>query len=183
MKVQRAMRHLDDLRKAIESFFESKPYKCSGKPDLRARKIEYTMDSVEKVPDEIPLIVGDLIQNLRTALDQTAYKLYLKGTGGGSVSTKIYFPIFDSQKQYDDNKGGRTQGILAADLAKIDAIQPYKGGNDLLWAVHKLNNIDKHRLLLAVGSALHSIDVTAFLKQVSPETKLVENMPPVAHIR
>jgi hypothetical protein len=140
MKVQRAKRHLEELSNAIQSFFASDPYKCSGKPDLQARKVDYTMDSVENVPDEIPLIAGDIIQNLRAALDHAAYKLYLKGIGCSAVSTNIYFPISDSKQQYDQTKGGKTQGIPASDLAKIDAVQPYKDGNDLLWAIHKLNS-------------------------------------------
>jgi hypothetical protein len=122
MKTERAKRHLDELNDAIRSFFASNPYKCSGKPDLQARKVVYTMDSVKKVPDEIPSIAGDIIQNLRTALDHTAYKLYLKGTGGSTVSTNIYFPIADSKQQYDHTKGSKTHGILPSDKAKIDAL-------------------------------------------------------------
>ena len=59
---------------------------------------------------------------------------------------------------------------MTSDLAKIDAVQPYKGGNDLLWAIHKLNIIDKHRLLLTVGSAVHSLDFTALVKQHYPNS-------------
>ena len=32
----------------------------------------------------------------------------------------------------------------------IDALKPYGGGNDFLWRLHDLNNIDKHRLLFTV---------------------------------
>jgi hypothetical protein len=35
---------------------------------------------------------------------------------------------------------------LTADLTK-----PYKGGTKALWQLHKLNNCDKHRLLLTAG--------------------------------
>jgi hypothetical protein len=180
MKVQHAECHLGKLNDAIQSFFASHPYKCSGKPDLQARKVDYTMDSVEAVPEEIPLILGDIIQNLRSALDHAVYKLYLKGTGGSAISANIYFPIADSKQQYDHTKGSKTHGILPSDKAKVDALQPYKGGNDLLWVIHKLNNIDKHRLLLTVGSALHSIDYTAYIKQVAPQMMFAElDMPPI----
>ena len=42
----------------------------------------------------------------------------------------------------------------------IDAIKPYKGGNDTLWRLHGLNNIDKHRLLITVGLAYRFQSVT-----------------------
>jgi hypothetical protein len=45
----------------------------------------------------------------------------------------------------------------------IDATKPYKGGNDQLWRLHRLNNIDKHRLLVTVGAAFRSFNVGAHL--------------------
>ena len=33
----------------------------------------------------------------------------------------------------------------------IDRLKPYGGGNDFLWRLHGLNNIDRHRLLFTVG--------------------------------
>jgi hypothetical protein len=36
-------------------------------------------------------------------------------------------------------------------IAAIDAAKPYKGGNEPLWRIHELNNIDKHRSLFSVA--------------------------------
>jgi hypothetical protein len=38
-------------------------------------------------------------------------------------------------------------------------MKPYKGGNETLWRLHRLNNIDKHRLLIPAVTGLthHSI--------------------------
>jgi hypothetical protein len=39
--------------------------------------------------------------------------------------------------------------FMRKDVVKaMDALEPYKGGNDPLWHLHKLNSIDKHRLLI-----------------------------------
>jgi hypothetical protein len=46
----------------------------------------------------------------------------------------------------------------------IDAIKPYKGGNDLLWTLYKLNNVDKHRLLFTVGSMFQSVNLGAHMQ-------------------
>jgi len=48
-------------------------------------------------------------------------------------------------------------------IKAIDALKPYQGGNETLWRIHKLNNIDKHRLLVTVGSQMRSFDVGAHL--------------------
>jgi len=40
-----------------------------------------------------------------------------------------------------------------------------KGGNDVLWQLHELNNVDKHRLILTVGSAVRSTDLGDYFVQ------------------
>jgi hypothetical protein len=39
----------------------------------------------------------------------------------------------------------------------IRRLKPYKGGDDDLWLLHRLNNIDKHRTIFTVGFAIRSI--------------------------
>ena len=38
----------------------------------------------------------------------------------------------------------------------IEALKPYQGGNDLLYAIHWLNNKSKHRKLIAIATGVHS---------------------------
>src|SRR5438132_5583994 len=61
--------------------------------------------------------------------------------------------IVREQEKQPDPRQDATSG------AAIDALRPYKGGNDVLWQLHELNNVDKHRLILTVGSALRSTDL------------------------
>lgn len=46
---------------------------------------------------------------------------------------------------------------------EIDKIRPYGGGNDGLWGLHKLDIIDKHRLLPTVGMKVGSWKVNLSL--------------------
>ena len=75
VKLERAKQHMAELQKAVQAFFATKPYRLSGKPDMQAGKVVYTMDRVEPTPPEIPLIAGDVIQTLRSGLDHVAYQL------------------------------------------------------------------------------------------------------------
>lgn len=36
------------------------------------------------------------------------------------------------------------KGMCPKAIKAIDALKPYKGGNDALWRIHELDNIDKH---------------------------------------
>ena len=169
LKLERAKRQMKELGDALRSFFRTKPYKFSGKPNPKSREVVYTMDAVKPIPAEIPLIAGEIVHNLRSALDHLGYQLCYIGTKGGTVNKQIAFPIAESKLKYDEIKARRTKGMSSAAIAAIDAVQPYGGGNDVLWHLHELNNIDKHRLILTVGSALHSFDVGAITRERAPK--------------
>jgi hypothetical protein len=54
--------------------------------------------------------------------------------------------------------------------------KPYKGGNDLLWIIHELNNIDKHRLLLLTGLAFSGADLGSVISRMAQPTNTKPNM-------
>jgi hypothetical protein len=162
VKIARAKHHLGEVKRQIESFMESTPYKVGTKRDPATRKLIYYVAGVSETPSSIAAATGDVLQNLRSALDHLAFRLVTVGLGGYPPHPrKIMFPIADTQAQYQNNRDQGTKGARAAAVAALDAIQPYQGGNDRLWQLHSLNNIDKHRLLLTVGSVFHSIDLGA----------------------
>jgi hypothetical protein len=97
------------------------------------------------VPVEIALIAGDAIQNLVSALDHLAYQLVMVGSNDNPPNRKwIYFPIADDAAKYESKKLIRIEGARESAIKAIDALKPYKGGNDRLWALYRLNSIDKH---------------------------------------
>jgi hypothetical protein len=101
----------------------------------------------------VALVAGDAIQNLMSALDHLAYQIVCSDTGDNPPNPNwIYFPIADDAAKYEAKKRRTIQGAHQETFDAIDALKPYKGGNDLLWALYRLNNIEKHRLLLTVGS-------------------------------
>jgi len=136
------------------------PIKVGYKQDPATRKLIYYVTAVDSTPDCLPLIAGDVIQNLMSALDHLAYQIVCRDTSDNPPNPNwIYFPIADDLQKYEAKKAGKMQGASAATFAAIDALKPYKGGNDSLWSLYRLNNIEKHRLLLAVGSQAGGINL------------------------
>ncbi len=89
-----------------------------------------------------------------------AYRLFIIGVGdAGEPDKHIYFPIADDATKYKSQAPGQVKGMRPEAIAAIEASKPYKGGDDILWRLHKLNIIDKHRLLLTVGSAFRSLNL------------------------
>lgn len=153
LKIKRAKDHIVDLERQLRAFIDSGPYKAGAKHDPQTRKLVYYIKSAEPTPDCLPLIAGDAIQNLMSALDHLAYQIVCRDTGDNPPNPNwIYFPIADDAAKYETKKSGKINGARPESFDAIDALKPYRGGNDLLWTLYRLNNIEKHRLLLTVGA-------------------------------
>lgn len=94
-KIQRAKQHTDELRKAIKDFLDVNPFGVATRVDtVSLRRVYYVSKAPAKIPLEISIITGDVLQTLRSALDHLAYQLYLKGSGYPK-KWKVFFPITD----------------------------------------------------------------------------------------
>ena len=164
-KLDRAKQHIRDLERLHDAFIKSNPYKVATKRDSNTRKLIYYLASVEQPGDHIATTVGDALQNLMSALDHLAYQLVCAGTGRDGPFYYVYFPIADGAAEYETEKSRKIRGMRPDAIRAIDAIKPYKGGNDFLCRFSKLNNVDKHRLVITVGSAFHSLNLGAHMHQ------------------
>jgi hypothetical protein len=117
-KVGRAKRHYAELEAALASFFAAAPYKVSTRKNDEGKLVYYLSD-VADVPDEISLIIGDVIQNLRSALDQLAYTLWVNEAGGQGKAERVYFPIDKDQASYNKNKVG---AYMTAQMKKMPGL-------------------------------------------------------------
>jgi hypothetical protein len=163
IKIERAKEQFSDLQSEISAFRNTCPYKVSTKRNPQTRQLIYYLSSVNPVPDRIAAMAGEIIQDLRSSLDHLAYALWIVGTGNpfGAPARHVQFPIYDSAERYIAGAAGQVQGLRESAIKAIDAVKPYKGGNDTPWVIHKLNNIDKHRFVILVGSAFRSVDLGA----------------------
>lgn len=176
VKVERAREHLATLSVAVREHLDSKPYAVGTKHDPDSRRLIYFVSGVRPAPLRLSAILGDIIHNLRSALDHLAYQLVWVGTGK-SPSNHVYFPIADDRPKYLEQRSRQLKGAAAAAVATLDGLCPYKGGNDGLWRLHKLNNIDKHRVLITAGSAFQSFNFGAYLSREMHKYHKFADMP------
>lgn len=122
----------------------------------------YRVTRVPTIDAVVSVIAGDIVHNLRSALDHLAWQLVL--LDGGTPTDRTAFPLHESTT----NRQGK-QRVLTIDpgiadpriMAAVEAMQPYAEAEyghdprtDALGIIGRLNNIDKHRLLLTVVHAL-----------------------------
>jgi hypothetical protein len=175
-KVERAKQHIGELEAELRAFHSTNPYVVGAKRNPETRQLIYYVVSVQEVPPAISAIAGDALQNLRSALDHLAYRLVCSGLRREPTYREAYaiaFPIARSAQELETLVPGKVKGASQAAIDAIKAVKPYKGGNDALWLIHSLNNIDKHRVLIAAGSAYTSFNVgaymLAFANEICPE--------------
>ncbi len=170
VKIERARKHFTELELEVKAFLDSKPYQVGVKRNVDTQQLVYYVSSVKSVPPIIAAITGDVVHNLRSALDHLAYHLVDVGTCGKGPFRHVYFPIYANAKEYKKQRHEKVQGMRQDAVKAIDALQPYKGGNDSLWQLVKLDNTDKHRLLLTVGSRFESVNIGSILHRLFEQT-------------
>ena len=157
VKVERAKKHLCDLEKDLIEYRRN-GYTVIGpatdpKTGTPLPTASRTFHTLPRIPIDAIAASGDILQNLRSALDHLAYQLVLVGTNDVLPKNprSIQFPIVKDFATYEAEKVRRVGGMRDGAKRAIDDAKPYKGGNDNLWRIHELSNIDKHRTLFSVA--------------------------------
>src|SRR5208283_3271512 len=159
IKIERAKKHFADLEAAVVSSRGKYTTVVIRKNDLPMTGVfqmgpgNPPLYDVTQIPVDVISAAGDIVHNLRSALDHLAYQLAEVGTPGKEPSRRVEFPIAKDAATYKAEKARKVEGIRPEAVKVIDALQPYKGGcnGDALWRIHELDNIDKHRAHFRVG--------------------------------
>ncbi len=175
-KVRRAWQHLNEVENLLAAYKDTEPYGVTAKIDHERKRVLYYICKADEVPLTIALAAGDVLQNLRSTLDHLAWELVL--AAGNKPDSNTAFPISASATKHEKNKLQQMNGMSQDAMDAIDALKPYKGGNDTLWRIHALNNIDKHRLLLTVGGSFKGFDIASHANRAAE--KVFGKMPSMA---
>lgn len=169
LKLSRAHDHLEHLETEIQGWMSGNHHSVVTKRDPKRRGYFVVLATADAVPfDPFALLIGDILQNLRSGLDHLAYRLTSRYTIPlpPEIAEESEFPIFgDVDRKGTAGAGSRLFGINGlrkirgtdpSAQAIIESLQPYHRGNDFtmhpLWMLHQLSRIDKHRLLHPVVS-------------------------------
>lgn len=162
IKIDRAIKHFNDLTYAIKPFADRETYRIwadeESEPSIKIYRVRITED----MPPEWSGYIGDVIHNLRSALDCLATELVLKycSSVNDEMLRKTYFPISWDEPGLTKNKdradffervGPKVEKV-------IRRLQPYRRGKGhVLWQLHQLDISDKHRRILPARGAVSDI--------------------------
>ena len=163
-KLNWADAQINILDREIGSFIDREPYRFREKPkphfqrepnEAQRKLFEagrfFEVVLTEEVPTPIKAGIGMVVQAQRDSLDYLAYALAVKN--GAVEPNDVYFVIADSDACFSDKGAQRKLRRLSEDdRLTIEALKPYKGGNNLLSSLRWLNNKSKHRDLIAIAT-------------------------------
>jgi hypothetical protein len=148
LKIQRANEHIADIKRHVGRIADAYVLRINVDANTGKKSIQYGIDN-SPVHEKLALIIGDAAHNLKCALD-FAWLETIKTHVPGAVNSFTRFPVRDSRDELETTLTGReihTSSLALFDVT-INKIKPYSGGNDSIWAVHRLDILDKHRLLI-----------------------------------
>lgn len=146
LKIERAKRYIRELSNEIVDYLKTKPFRIVVEKDINSNNHLWTLRVRREVPCHLAVIVGDAIHNLRASLDLLASDLVSIASGN---TNNVYFPFGDSPEGFEDMVKKRHLDRAGADIVEVvRSFKPYKGGNELLRAIHDLDITDKHKTLI-----------------------------------
>lgn len=158
IKLDRAGKHFKAFRNAIAVGGQ-------GTSDLFIRQRDDQTGewvvTLGEIPEQLPAIVGDALQNLRSTLDHLVYDLVIAHAQGRPVSDSILemcgFPVYGPRPMSVDAQRNFIGAIDPRARRVIEDLQPSLLGPQYdthwLWRLHHLARVDRHRI---VHAGIHS---------------------------
>src|SRR5437879_5011190 len=90
LKVERAKQHISEFDREVSAFLARDPYAVVVEPDADPGYNVTVVHVREEIPKKLPAILGDVVHNLRAALDLTAVEMVRRNNGD---IEDVYFPF------------------------------------------------------------------------------------------
>ncbi len=164
LKVQRAERHLEEIKAAVAEYASRNPYRAVRvrQPKGQRHIWLYRLEMTEEPDPMIPVVIGECLYDLRSALDHLAVAIAPRKRKANAAfpveTTDPWEKDADGNFVYPDERrqsfSSKIRGMPAEALEMIIMAQPYqREGSELetLSLINRLENSDKHRTLVATG--------------------------------
>jgi hypothetical protein len=182
IKIARARKHLAELEEEIGVFLSTEPAR------LRRRGVSGTPEPPLQLrivlpPEHLGAIIGDIVHNLRAALDLVACDMVRAVEGKDANVEGVYFPFCQKAEDLEGVIRAR-QFHRAGDRAVhvLCGLKPYRGGNAALRAVHDLDVQDKHRSLILAKTVVSGTMVRTLDNHGTPRIAFAGDPPRISKV-
>jgi hypothetical protein len=149
LRLSRANEHILAFEERQRAFLKAKEWSDIIERDESGANYLHKVRFLKPFPDDFALIATEAIEHLRAALDHAAYAVAV--TSGVVNPKSAYFPFAQDASGLEAVIKGRCKEIPSDIVTLFCSFQPYKGGNDLLYALNSVCIANKHRELTKIG--------------------------------
>ena len=154
-RIARAKKHFNDLVVEVDTFVKSNP--CANVVDDDGTNCTHKFKLVKPLPNDLSDLAVDCTDSLRSALDQVGYASAVSAGCADPKST--YFPFAGSLAELDNVIARRCRDLPPDIVTLFRGFQPYKGGDDLLWAMNRVRVANQHKILTGTALANQSFNM------------------------
>jgi hypothetical protein len=170
IKLNRAEKHFQEVRKAVGDYVASKPYRVSKEEEPKSLRRQWNITLTKSIPSEVAPMVGDCIHNLRSVLDNWIHEFSTAEAGHPVSDTG--FPILKDEANWDVGPSGgrkdsgafRVRRLPEPVKAVVKTYQPFDKSltvpsfqRSQLRRLHVLDIRDKHQALNVVAANMDVI--------------------------
>ncbi|MCC7428343.1 MAG: hypothetical protein IT557_15725 [Alphaproteobacteria bacterium] len=148
----------------------------SATDDLENRKRVWRVHIREAITEKWGAIIGDIIHNARAALDHIMVSIVKYCSPETQDFNHVFFIISDTEAKFLSALPGKTNGASPKAIEVLKRLRPYKNGNDILWILHKLDAIDKHRNILTLACAYENFGFRLNLAAILRDKKYLQGV-------
>lgn len=167
-KLQRAHKHFSEFDEIRQRWVNTDPGEIVHEKDLDAREYLVICKRAPVPPSEMGVVIGEMVHNLRSCLDNLIYVLAIQETKQDPPPhwQRLEFPIFSKEADFKRQWQERLSIFSEDARTLIKELQPFKEhshnlSSHGLWVLHELDIIDKHRRLSVVGQQPRQINLDA----------------------
>jgi hypothetical protein len=142
-KIERAKTQINELNIAIKSFFETTGYEIVSEVYSETMEEVWRFRLKAKLPHDLSVRTGEILHNLRSGLDQMLAEIVVKISK--KTESGVEFPFGLDFGEFETALG-KQKKLPDGAAQMIRNLQPYQGGDPLLWLLHSTNRRDKHRM-------------------------------------
>jgi hypothetical protein len=165
LKIHRATEHVNELNVLFQ---KQRPFSYVLETNTKTGQRATFAKRNESVIHRAAVICGDAIHNLRSSLDHAYWDIVSPFAITDQERRWLQFPFSETEARLDDSVKMRLADKVSPSFyqALLD-LKPHgePGGNEYLALIHKLDILDKHKLLIPTGDYTR-ISSEMLIKQV-----------------
>lgn len=151
LKIHRATEHFNELNALFQ---KKRPFTYILETNTKTGQRATFAKRNEAVINRAALICGDVVHNIRAALDHAYWEIVSPVATTDKEMRNLQFPFSETEARLDEAiKTRLADRVSPAFYQALLDLKPHgePGGNEFLALIHKLDILDKHKLLIPTG--------------------------------